>query len=83
MANEIPNPPQQPELSGVQIAGGNFSFTISTTPGRTYQVFYKDDLSQPSWLPLGAPQPAGGSSLIITDPVGAHGQRFYTVLETQ
>ncbi len=81
MPNEIPNPPQEPELSGVQIVGGDFSFTISTTPGRTYQVFYKDDLSQPDWLPLGAPQPAGGTALLIADPVGAHSQRFYTVLE--
>ena len=82
MPNQIPNPPQPPELSTVQIVGGNFSFSVSTTPGRTYQVFYKDDLSQPVWLPLGPAQTAGGVSLLITDPVGARTQRFYTVLET-
>jgi len=76
-ANANPNPSQAPEITSIIVSGAQVSLIVSTVPGRTYRVEYKDDLSLPAWTPLGANQAAGGSSLMWQDSLGANMQRFY------
>jgi hypothetical protein len=64
-----------------QVANGTLSFTVGTTAGKTYRIEYKESLNDAQWLPLGDDRVAGGTSLTITDPVGATPRRFYRVLE--
>jgi hypothetical protein len=80
--NEIPAHPDQPEIGGVVIVGGQVSFSVSTLAGRDYQAYYTDDLGALEWRLLGGVRAGTGGPLVITDPdpVSAHGQRFYTVV---
>ena len=69
-----------PQLSGMTFTGGNqVQFTVSTITGRSYQVEFKADLSSATWMLLGGPRQANGSSLVITDAPVAGTQRFYRV----
>ena len=61
--------------------GGAISFTVGTTPGKTYRVEYKDDLNTVPWTTLPPDRLAAGSSLTINDTIGANPQRFYRVLQ--
>jgi hypothetical protein len=45
--------------------------------GRTYRAEYKDDLTAPTWTPLGNPSVANLDRLTFTDNMSAHAQRFY------
>ena len=79
-ANSDPNPVSGPEIISISVAGGTqVSFTVSTISGRTYRAEYKDDLSQPSWIPLGSDRVATGSTLTIQENIGANPRRFYRV----
>lgn len=68
-------PPQVTITPGV----GGISLSFPTVAGKTYQVRYKDELTQAAWLSLGAPQLATGTSLQINDTFGVLPQRFYTI----
>ena len=65
----------------VDVAGGNVSFTVGTTAGKTYRVEYKMNLNDTNWQPLGPDRLATGSSLTVTDVIGTNPQRFYRVIE--
>jgi hypothetical protein len=56
---------------------------VGVIPGRTYRVEWAEVLhvlpELTAWTQLGTNRLAIGSSLIITDPIGANGQRFYRV----
>jgi len=65
----------------VDVAGGNVSFTVGTAAGKTYRVEYKMNLNDTNWQPLGPDRLATGSSLTVTDVIGANPQRFYRVIE--
>ena len=55
-----------------------FSFTFATTPGATYQVQFKTDLTQPDWTDLGAPIFSETNALKISDPdTAGYPQKFY------
>jgi endonuclease G len=45
-------PPSPPVLSLVSVANGQFSFTVTGTPGAAYIVQTTADLSAPVWLPI-------------------------------
>jgi hypothetical protein len=64
-----------------QVSGGNISFSFGTTPGETYRVEFKNNLSDTDWQPLGPDQLAAGTSLTITDAIAGNTQRFYRVIE--
>jgi hypothetical protein len=67
-------------LGGITTDGnGMISFTVSTTPGKTYRVEYKDDLNAALWTPLPPDHVAAGASITINDTIGANPQRFYQV----
>ena len=68
-------------LGGVSNNGGQISFTIGTTPGKTYRVLYKNDLDDLMWTPLGADVVATGATLNVTDNIGAQPQRYYRVVQ--
>jgi hypothetical protein len=71
-------------LSGaMRTPGGDFEFTVGAIPGKTYRVEWADALhvipALTPWMQLGTNRLAIGSSLIVTDPIGTNGQRFYRV----
>jgi hypothetical protein len=79
-----PNPQSSsPKILDITVVQGLVELTISTVPGRTYQVEYKDNLSLPAWTPLDASQVAASSTLTVQDAVGGRSQRFYRVVLLQ
>jgi hypothetical protein len=53
--------------------------TWSTIPTLIYQVQFKSDLGDPTWLDLGSPITADSDTLTISDPIGPDPQRFYRI----
>jgi hypothetical protein len=51
----------------IQISGANLLLNWPTTSGLSYQVEYKDDLTGPTWIPLGSPIPGTGGSISVTN----------------
>ncbi|HKS36835.1 MAG TPA: Ig-like domain-containing protein [Verrucomicrobiae bacterium] len=58
---------------------GFATITWAATPGNTYRVFYKTDLSDPTWQALGADVVASGATAVKQDYVT--GNRFYGVAQ--
>ncbi len=58
---------------------GALHVTIQSTPGRGYQLEFKDSLEALEWLPFGNPRTAATSSLVFDVNVGAEPQRFFRV----
>lgn len=67
-----------PVIGSVFNIGGQATFTIETTPGRTYRVFYTDDLNTLIWTQLGRDFVAANPYASLTDGSGAP-RRFYRV----
>ena len=68
-----------PQLHSVAaVSNGQATFTIETTVGRTYRVFYKDDLNTPGWTQLGPDFVAANPTASISDSA-ANPHRFYRV----
>ncbi len=67
-----------PVLRSVASVNGQATFTIETIPGRTYRVFYKDDLDAPSWTQLGPDFVAANATASLSDNVVSP-RRFYRV----
>ncbi len=59
-----------------QFSGGQVGFAVPTLSGRTYALEYKNSLFDSNWtsLPL---VPGNGGAILLTNPVGTNGQRFY------
>jgi len=51
---------------------------IQTTPGRTYRLEFKHDLSDVTWTPVGDPIAGTGEKIVMQDPAKDHG--FYHVV---
>ncbi|MFM1769705.1 MAG: hypothetical protein RJA22_2234 [Verrucomicrobiota bacterium] len=60
---------------------GTIQFSVGTVPGRTYRLQYKNGLADPGWTDLPPDRVATGSSLLISDAMGAQPQRFYRVVQ--
>jgi hypothetical protein len=68
-----------PQIHSVAaVAGDQATFTIDTTVGRTYRVFYTDDLNLPLWTQLGPDFVAANPTASISDSA-ANPRRFYRV----
>lgn len=68
-----------PQLNSVAaVTAGQVTFTIETTVGRTYRVFYKDNLNTPAWTQLGPDFVAANPMASISDSA-ANPHRFYRV----
>jgi regulation of enolase protein 1 (concanavalin A-like superfamily) len=60
-----------------QTSGANLILSWPGVAGQTYQLEYKDDLSAPTWTPLGSPITGNGGTLNATNSVSAASQRFF------
>jgi len=67
-------------VASVELSGDEALLTWNATAGRTYQVFYTEDLFEPNWLLLAGGVEAADSVCSVTDGVGA-AKRFYRVVE--
>ena len=66
-----------PSGSATIVNGNTVRLTFPVLPGRSYQVEYKDSLTDATWQPLGSPTVASGSTLTVDDNITTHAQRFY------
>ncbi|HZV36239.1 MAG TPA: hypothetical protein VFB72_16805 [Verrucomicrobiae bacterium] len=66
----------------VFVPANNSAPTISwqVTPWQTYQVQYKDNLTDPAWQTLNGTISFSGNQGSITDPSAANTQRFYRIV---
>jgi len=60
-----------------QAFGTNVLLSWPGLSGQMYQVQYKTNLTDASWLPLNAPAQGTGSELSLTNNLGGAPQRFY------
>lgn len=61
---------------------GHINFTFDSWPGESYQLQYKNGLSDAQWTSLGSPIPGTGNSITLTDSATAQPQRFYRLVVT-
>lgn len=60
-------------------SGTNLVITFATLGGFNYQVQYKTNLLDPTWLPLGSPIPGNNGNKSVSDPDNNKNTRFYRV----
>ncbi|HXG46860.1 MAG TPA: lamin tail domain-containing protein, partial [Methylomirabilota bacterium] len=82
-ANPDPNPAVLEILAIERVDSTQISITVSTVPGRTYRVEYKNSLDEAQWLALGPNRVATGSTLVVTDSTQAGTRRFYRIAEVR
>jgi hypothetical protein len=70
-----------PKLFLVRMTNNVAGFAWTTYPGKSYRVLYKDELSAPSWTPLGTDTVAAGNALSHTDTQAPSHQRCYRVMQ--
>ena len=51
----------------IQVSGTNLFLNWSGAAGQTYQLEYKNNLTDPAWTPLGSPVTGTGGTLTITN----------------
>jgi regulation of enolase protein 1 (concanavalin A-like superfamily) len=67
----------------IQTSGTNFFLNWSGAAGQTYQLEYKNNLTDPAWTPLGSPVTGTGGvltpthNLTLTNNFGASTRRFF------
>jgi hypothetical protein len=72
----VPAPlPGQTVLTAA-ISGANINLSFLTQIGFSYQVQYKDDLTSPTWTPLGSAVSGDGTLKTVIDSAGGQ-RRFY------
>jgi hypothetical protein len=69
-----------PQLSGAALNGNQFIVNLPTIAGQTYQLEYKDNLTAATWTLMGSSMVGTGSSIIITNDLGASPQRFFRLV---
>jgi hypothetical protein len=71
----------QPQFTGVTAGtNGQIQIMFNTLPGQSYQVQFKDHLTDADWTTLGGILPGTGSLLTIADDLSGRPQRFYRLL---
>ena len=70
-------PVPMPSVQITAQGGGNLGLTWNAMTGLVYQVQYKTNLAQSSWVNLGSPVPGTNSFLTSSDTIGSNPQRFY------
>jgi hypothetical protein len=61
----------------VQANGTNLLLNWPGAAGQTYQLEYKNNLSDPAWTPVGNPVTGTGGALTLTNSSGDSAQRFF------
>jgi hypothetical protein len=69
--------PPLPLPLDIQVSGTNVFLSWPATGGLSYQLEYKDDLTQSTWTPSGAPVTGTNGTLTITNDFGNSPQRFF------
>lgn len=69
----------QPAMFNPQFENNTFSVSVSTLPGHTYSLQYKDSLQEAAWTSLPA-LPGDGTTRTLSDAKASVGSRFYRVL---
>ncbi|HXP61131.1 MAG TPA: LamG-like jellyroll fold domain-containing protein [Dongiaceae bacterium] len=77
-ATNAPAPPQL--LATAPSGAAQLSLTWTSIPGRSYQLQFKTDLTQPTWTNLGSPLLATTPLSSASDTLASAPQRFYRVL---
>jgi hypothetical protein len=73
----VPTTPM-PKIT-VTINGGNIQLSFITQTGYSYQILYKDNLTDPTWTPLGSAIPGDNSVHSPSYSIPGNGHRFYRV----
>ncbi len=71
-------PIPSPIMLSAAPVGTNLVISFASQSAFSYQLLYKNSLSDPAWLPLGAPVPGNNGIQSISDPLGSS-NRFYRV----
>ena len=74
-----PPPPAPTIMSVTYQRGVGTTLTWPTFNGRTYQVSYKNTLTDPSWISIGPAIPGTGPTASYTDGTAVGATRFYRV----
>ena len=61
----------------IQTSGTNLFLNWPAGAGQSYQLEYKDDLTAPTWTPLGSPVTGTGGTLTLTNNLGDSPQRYF------
>jgi hypothetical protein len=70
-----------PQFTGVVLGGnGQFQLTFNTLLGQNYQIQYKTNLTDATWISLGGPFAGTGNPRTTSDDISGSQQRFYQVL---
>jgi len=79
LPNILPAAAYPPTIDRCELqADHSLALSFLTSPGHTYRVEYKNDLTESIWLPLGAEHFATGTNAAINDNSDSW-QRFYRV----
>jgi hypothetical protein len=76
-ANSNPGSSEPPEILQITYDAGAVTVTVATVAGRTYRLEYKNELSDPMWIPIVPNQTASGLVTTFLDNAGGASQRFY------
>jgi hypothetical protein len=69
-------------ISSIQKIGNDIQINVPTALNHTYQLGYKDNLTDQNWTPLGAPANGTGNVVTLTDiGAGSLTKRFYHVVQ--
>ena len=73
----VPAIPKAPTLEAA-INGANIAISLPTQAGFSYQVQYKNKLTDPFWIPFGSPLNGNGAVQTVFDSISGR-ERFYRV----
>ncbi len=65
----------------ISLSGNMAAITFGAIAGRSYQVEYKNNLTDPAWTQLGENTVATSSTLTFNDTLKTSGQRFYRFIQ--
>lgn len=72
-----------PQITSVGPDGhGNLLFTFTSFVAQSYQLQFKNSLSDAQWTPLGTPTPGNGGTLTLSASMSASSQRFFRLVAT-
>jgi hypothetical protein len=77
-SSPVPAPTASAQNSLDVDKNGTVHVAIQTTPGRTYRLEFKHDLSDVTWTPVGDPIAGTGEKIVMQEPAKDHG--FYHVV---
>ncbi len=79
LPNILPPATVEPNFNGFTVTPeGSLTLTFQTSPGHTYRVEFKDDLSDSTWQPLGTDHFATEATLSVAD-IAVEPQKFYRI----